>query len=158
MRRKLKMENREIDANMIIKKAPRTNTVRITFSNPQFKKFIFKSRKNVRDTNPNEVKELYINDHLTGYNHKILMNLKTNRKKYTENDPFKSIYSHEGRIFYKLKNQEDEHGTLVKTLAELESLLKTLPKPRVNEASSTSAQTTTNSNVVNNSSVIVRDE
>ena len=57
-----------------------------------------------------------------------------------------------------MKNQEDEHGTLVKTLAELESLLKTLPKPRVNEASSTSAQTTTNSNVVNNSSVIVRDE
>ena len=91
-RTKLKMENRVMDANLLAKKATRANTVRVTLSNRRYKSFLFQTRKKLREETPIECENLYINDHLTPYNHKILIGLKNKRRTFTrENDPFKSI-------------------------------------------------------------------
>ena len=129
LRSKIRMENREIDANMTVRRAQRENTFRITFSHPRFKGFLYKAKKNLRLQNDAETAELYINDHLTALNYQILMGLKKKRKTYSENtDPFKSLYTHNGRIFMKLKIDGEALGKHIKTREEMTALICSLPE------------------------------
>ena len=74
----LKMEPREIDANLTAVKASKDNKVIVCFSHKRFKLFLFKARKNLRSSNEVATKDLYINDNLTTYNFGLLMQLNKN--------------------------------------------------------------------------------
>ena len=128
LRNTLGMENREIDANMQVKRMTRPNTVRITFSDKRFKTMLYKARKRLRTVNERSANQLYINDHLTNYNYRILMDLKKARKRYNCNqDPFQSIYNFEGRIFIKLKENAAEKSQHIRTHEEMMNLIASLP-------------------------------
>ena len=116
-----------MDANLQAKKATRANTVRVTLSNRRYKSFLFQTRKKLREETPIECENLYINDHLTLYNHKILIGLKTKRRTFSrENDPFKSIYTHDGRVFCKLIKDGEREGIHIKTPEDMIQLLQSL--------------------------------
>ena len=131
LERHMKMDSREIDANMTIKKTTRSNTVRLSFSHRRFKTFIYKCNKKLRVENDPITSDLFINDHMTAYNFKILMELKSKRKQYCpENDPFKSIYIHDGRVFIKLKRDQNLNGKHIKLPNDVHDLIRSLPEPR----------------------------
>ena len=92
-RTKLKMENKVMDANLLAKKATRANTVRVTIKQ-EIQKFPIPNQIKATEETPIECENLYINDNLTLYNHKILIGMKTKGRTSTrENYPFKSIYT-----------------------------------------------------------------
>lgn len=120
---RLKMTRREIDANLNVRKARRENTVIVTFSQSRFKNFVFKARKRLREKNE-PVTGLFLNDNLTSYNHKILMELKRKRKNYSQvNDPFSSIYSYDGRVFVKMKNASNTESINIKNLVQMKKFI-----------------------------------
>lgn len=123
---KLKMTSRELDSQFLVRKANRSNTVIVKFSNHRFKKFMFTARKNLRATNSSPP-NMYLNDHLTPYNHKILMELKKRRKMCSSGaDPFKSIYTFDGRVYVKLNNSTDQEGKNIRNIEQMNSLLTTV--------------------------------
>ena len=120
LRNHLKMERREIDANMRIAKFSRANTVLLCLSHKRFKIFLFKSRKKLRDSNPAEPNNLYLNEHLTTSNHQILMSLKKSKKlRLDEGLPtFASVYTFEGKVYVKkVINSSNIDAIFVKTLS-----------------------------------------
>ena len=123
----LKLEGRELDSNLKIRKSQRSNTAIVTFSDKRFKNFVFSARKQLRLSENDNDNTLFINDNLTSYNYNILMKLKNKRKSLeNENNPFKSIYTHDGRVFVKLKRNNDANGTHIKTSSQLTTYLQEL--------------------------------
>ena len=138
---KLQMERREIDSRMQVRKAKRANTAVITFSDIRFKKFAFRARKKLNEVS-NSPSDIFLNDNLTPYNHKILMDLKKTRKSFNQDsDPFKSIYTFDGRVYVKLKNSSNLESQNVKNIEQLNALLNSV-KPNPEAASSSSAPVT----------------
>ena len=128
-RSKLKMPNREIDANLIARKSPKDNKVIITFSDKRFKTFIFKARKKIRDKNQEETDGLFINDHLTTFNYKLLNDLKSERtRRSNEGLPnYEVIYTFNGRIFIKKnKGAPNDDAILIKNHTDYMNLLQSL--------------------------------
>ena len=120
---KLKMERREIDSRLLVRKAKRTNTAIVSFSDQRFKKFAFRARKKIREENESPT-DLFLNDNLTPYNHKILMELKKRRKTFNDDtDPFISIYSFDGRVFIKMKNSTNPESKNIKNMEQMKNLL-----------------------------------
>ena len=122
----MKMDRRNIDANLQAKKSPKQNTVIVIFSQRRFKLFLYSAKKKMREVSDDSYVGLYINDNLTSYNFKILMELKSKRKSYVQSeDPFISIYSFEGKIFVKLKkNSPSSNGDHVKSPPQIRHLLE----------------------------------
>ena len=106
--RTMKMNQREIDANLYAQKSPRLNTVLIKFSDRRFKIFLYSARKRLRNGEGDSLRNLYINEYLTSYNYDILKKLKQEKKRLEENGSpsFASVYSFEGRVFVK-RNLDD---------------------------------------------------
>ena len=118
----LQLENREIDANIRVRKSKRENTLIATFSHQRFKQFVYRARKKIR-TNGND-SNFYLNDNLTSYNHGILMKLKRDRKSYPNtSDPYSSIYSFEGKVYVKLKREPNQNGLHIKDVDQLSKFL-----------------------------------
>ena len=106
----LNMERRDIDANMMVKKVTRENTVLVTFSHRRFKISLFKAKKLIRTNNVSFSSDLYINENLTSYNFKLLMQLKREKRLRTEqNKPsFETVYTFEGKVYVK-QTKEDSN-------------------------------------------------
>ena len=118
----LQLENREIDANIRVRKSKRENTLIATFSHQRFKQFVYRARKKIR-ANGNDL-NFYLNDNLTSYNHGILMKLKRDRKSYPNtSDPYSSIYSFEGKVYVKLKREPNKNGLHIKDVDQLSKFL-----------------------------------
>ena len=104
-------------------------TVLITFSSKIFKLFLYAARKLVnRDITDPKLK-LYVNDNLTQYNHTLLMKLKWERKKLNEEGKpaFETTYSHEGKIYVKLKRTDDKDAAIhIKNSTCIEKLLNSI--------------------------------
>ena len=145
----MQMERRIVDLNLQAKKGHRDNTVIVIFSDKRYKPLMYQAKKALRQNNSPEYHGLFINDDLTSFNFKILMDLKNHRKSIERNeDPFTSIYTRDGRIYIKLKeNDPNANGILVKTPAYLRELqsrnfgqnLETHPPGNSTAASSSSA-------------------
>ena len=100
----LKMDIREVDVNMTVRKI-RDKTVLVNFSSKRYKGFIFSSRKNLRSNSEPITNELYINENLTPYNFKLLKTLKEEKKRRisAENEiKIDSVYTFEGKVFAKV--------------------------------------------------------
>ena len=141
----LKLENREIDSSFRVRKSKRENTVIATFSHVRFKHFVYRARKQLRTDG--DAPNFYLNGNLTSYNYNILMKLKKNRKDITntsDSDPYASIYSFEGKIFVKLKNEQN--GNHIKDLNQLEKHVEEMKQatPPTSQAPTTSASAQAN--------------
>ena len=125
----LKMEPREIDQNMQVRPIGGDKTVLIIFSSTKFKLFLYAARKLVnRDITDPKLK-LYVNDNLTQYNYTLLMKLKWERKKLNEEGKpaFETTYSHEGKIYVKLKRTDDKYAAIhIKNSTCIEKLLNSI--------------------------------
>ena len=77
----LKMNSREIDTAMIVKKSTRNYTINIFFSDLRFKKYLFAARKKLRTENPEATEGLFLNENLTSFNFGLLKKLKSERLK-----------------------------------------------------------------------------
>ena len=64
---KMKLEPREIDANLRVQKIPKEKTLLLILSHERFKKFIFAAKRKLRESRDDVYTGLYINDHLTTY-------------------------------------------------------------------------------------------
>ena len=106
----LNMERRDIDANMMVKKVTRENTVLITFSHRRYKINLFKAKKLIRTSNASFSSDLYINENLTTYNFKLLMQLKREKNlRREQNKPsFETVYTFEGKVYVK-RSKEDSN-------------------------------------------------
>ena len=136
----LLMERRTIDANLTTRKTSKQNSVIATFSAKRFKLFLFKTRKNLRENKHPAFTGFYLNDNLTTYNYKILMALKNKSKTFTsENNPIASIYSHEGRVFVKLKNSLNEPNHIKSPQQCNEFIAKLHSPPRTPSSASNEA-------------------
>ena len=134
----LKLPTRELDNSIQVKKSNRNNTVMVSFSHRRYKGFMYRAKKSLKEANCSDYEGLYINDNLTTYNFKMLMELKDNRKRYTAaEDPFISTYTHDGRIFVKLKEFAVREGVHVKNHTQLREIICKLPTPSANQASET---------------------
>ena len=125
----LKMDNREIDANLQVKKVPRPNTVLIRVSHTRFKRFIYTARKKLRQEDESSTNDLYINDDLTNYNYKILKQLKAEKRRRQEQHlpNFNYVYSFEGKIFVKkLPNTPSSDAIYVSSPSSLDNFLSKL--------------------------------
>ena len=123
LRDTLKLESHQFDANLRVRKSKRDNTVIVTFSHQRFKSFAYRARKKLR-VEGEDVVDLYLNDNLTSYNHKILMELKKKRKIFARSDdPFSTIYSFEGKVFAKLKRDLNMDSIHIKNNNQLERFL-----------------------------------
>ena len=102
----LRMENREIDANMTGRKI-KENTVLLQFSDRRFKGFLFSARKRLRNAQNSICKDLFINENLTPFNFKILKNLKNENKRRNSNGSgkFGNVYSFEGKVYVKYNDK-----------------------------------------------------
>ena len=119
------MEWRQIDANMYVQTTRRPNTILITFSDQRFKSFLFKARKNL----PQQQVPIFINDHLTSYNYKILKLAKEERKRNNESHTnlFETVYSYNGRVFIKRSRSDPAaEAILVKSPENLKEIMKKL--------------------------------
>ena len=119
------MEWWQIDANMYVQATRRPKTILITFSDPRFKNLLFKARNKL----PQQQFPIYINDHLTNYNYKILKLAKEERKRNNENLNclFETVYSYNGRVFIK-KNRSDPtaEAILIKSPESLHEIVNKL--------------------------------
>ena len=120
----MQMERRIVDLDLQAKKGYRDNTVTVIFSDKRYKIFMYQAKKALRQNNCPEYNGLFINDDLTSFNYKILMDLKNYRKSIGRNeDPFTSIYTRDGRIYVKLKESDaTANGVLIKSPAYLQQL------------------------------------
>ena len=75
----MKMVSRSIDANLKVFKSTRENTVKLSFSDIRFKRFIYKARKQLGENHPQLNENLYFNEHLTTLNYNILKKMKSER-------------------------------------------------------------------------------
>ena len=121
--RTMKMNPREIDANLYAQRSPRLNTVLIKFSDKRFKIFSYSARKKLRNEEGDLLRNLYINEYLTSYNYDILKKLKKEKKRLekTGSPSFASVYSFEGRVFVK-RNLDD--GTNQATYVKNPTVMK----------------------------------
>ena len=123
---KMKMDNRMMDANVFVKKTGRPNTILLTFSDKRFKRFLYIARKNLRNSNVESCRELYINEDLTSYNFALLMKLKRERKRRIAQNlaGFESVYTFEGKVFVKRnKNEDNKEAIYIKSEKVLNSFL-----------------------------------
>ena len=99
----MKMERRSVDANLAARKVSRANTLLIRFSDRRYKAFVYSAKKELREENPQLTENLYVNDNLTTYNFKLLMDLKKMRKRRREEGKrtFEVVYSRDGKVFIK---------------------------------------------------------
>ena len=138
----MRMENREIDSNMVIKKSSRDNTISISFSNIRFKRFIFAARKKLRADYPPNCENLYLNENITSYNFSILKKLKTEKKRCLENNLpcFEVLYTFEGRVYIKKQRSLDRREAIcISTNQLLEKFMKDNMVPtRVNSQAASS--------------------
>ena len=121
----MRMEAREIDVNFRVRKVSRNNTVMITFSVKRFKRFLFASRKRLRQNLPEQCESLYVNENLTSYNFSLLRTLKAEKKRRIEANEtsFGSVYSFEGKIFVKKLAATDETASCISTKRDLRTFL-----------------------------------
>ena len=110
----MKMDSRSIDGNLKVFKSTRENTIRLSFSDIRFKRFIYKARKVLRENHPQLNENLYLNEHLTTLNYNILKKLKSERDRRKDRNlaNFDSIYTFEGRVYVK-KNKNDDRSFAV---------------------------------------------
>ena len=140
LRDQLKMDRREIDSNMRIAKFSRANTALLLLSHKRFKIFLFKARKRLRDSNANELNNLYLNEHLTTYNHQILMSLKNSKKLRSGEGlhTFASVYTFEGKVYVKKDNGAyNDDAILVKTPSMAHNLDEQLAATSTEQEAST---------------------
>ena len=143
---KLKMENREIDQNLNVKKSKRNNTVMVTFSDRRFKIFMYRALKKARSTEDNELETLFINDNLTSYNFPILMKLKREKKERTTDKKFcfQSCYSFDGKVYIKmLKTDSNEKAIHVRTTSMMQDIVKGLDNDHKTETAAGPSDITT---------------
>ena len=81
MKNELRMDQRSIDQNMIVKKFSKLNTVHVTFSHRRFKLFLYSAKKRAKTENLPVFSGLYVNDYLTQNNFSLLMELKREKKR-----------------------------------------------------------------------------
>ena len=132
LEQKMKMETREIDANLSAVKAPRDNKIIVTLSHKRYKTFLFKSRKNLRQADEEATKDLFINDNLTTFNFGLLMQLKRERsRRLSENLPnFAVVYTFNGKVFIKIERGANNEDALnIKNASDLSSLVLKLDSP-----------------------------
>ena len=120
----LQMQDRSIDSNFQAKKGHKDNNIIVSFSDKRFKLFLYQAKKRLRQNESQEYQDLFINDDLTPYNFKRLMELKNYRKSFGRNDdPFRSIYTRDGRVYVKLATDDPTtYGTPVKNSSFLQNL------------------------------------
>ena len=111
---RMRMEPREIDTLLSVRKLPRNNTVLIIFSDKRFKKFLFFAKKRLREASPDVCTNLYINDNLTTYNYSILKKLKIEKsRRLSENLPsFDRVYAFDGKIYTKMSSNDPHPSAL----------------------------------------------
>ena len=122
---KLRMSPREIDANMIVSRSSKPNTIVLKCSDRKFKVFVYAARKKLRDQSPDDCAGLYINDNLTSYNYTILKKLKTDSKIRTEaqKTTFATVYTYNGKVFVKrFRSDSSENAIHVRTPLCIEKL------------------------------------
>ena len=125
----MKMERRSIDVNLQVKKTARTNTVLILFSHRRFKAFVYAAKKRLNQDNDRNVSNLYLNENLTSYNFHLLMTLKRERKRRSEEciPNFETVYSFEGKIFTKKKRTDpNDNAVHIKNPSDLNKFLQIL--------------------------------
>lgn len=125
----MKMETREIDANIYVQKTPRDHTLLLILSHQRFKKFIYTARKRLREANDQNYQGLYINDNLTPFNASLLGQLKRERlRRTTENLPtFHSVYSFQGKVYAKrVVGAPSSDAVWIKNIDSMKELLRTL--------------------------------
>ena len=124
---KLKMANREIDANMLVQKTRRNNCVILTLSDKRYKLFLFHAKKSLRQSNDEVCDDLFICDNLTSYNYKMMKTLKQRRrdKNAKLEEIFEVVYSIDGKIFVKIrKSDENKDSVHIKTPKDIDNLLE----------------------------------
>ena len=121
----MRMDRREVDANMYVQFTRHPNTILIHFSDHRFKTFLFRAKKNL----PRNEHPIYINEHLTTYNYGILKLAKEERKRLNENlmGLFETIYTYNGRVFIKKQRTDPSSAAiLIKTPEGLHELIAEL--------------------------------
>ena len=129
LRLQLKMTDREIDANMLVYKSSRPNTVTIKCSDRRFKLFIYCARKKLRSENQSLCENLFINDNLTSFNYSLLKRLKSESKRRIDlhKRSFATVYSYNGKVYVKLcRTDLTENAIHIKYPSCIDSLLRTL--------------------------------
>ena len=99
METKMKMERREIDTSLVAQKSFKPQTILVTLTHIRFKKLLFAAKKKLHVNNDGISTNLYINEHLTSHNLKLLMCLKKIRRRRIEEDApvFSTTYSFDGK-------------------------------------------------------------
>ena len=77
----MKMENREIDANLHAQKTQTPTKILVKLSHHRYKAFIFAARRKMRELSDSYTAELFINENLTPYNFSLMKMLKNERVK-----------------------------------------------------------------------------
>ena len=132
----LQMDSRHIDSNFQARKGHNENNVIVSFSNKRFKIFMYDAKKLLRQSNSPAYQNLFINDDLTPYNFRILMDLKNYRKSIRRaNDPFRSIYTRDGRVFVKMTT---DNATAIGTAVKNPTFLHELKNGSAGQSSGTS--------------------
>ena len=123
---KIKMNEREIDANLKAFKSARDKTTKVIFSHIRFKKFLFAARRKMFLDDRDACQNLYINENLTPYNYDILKTLKREKKRREENNEpnLDAVYTFEGRVFVKkVRTDSKTPGTVISSRKSLENFL-----------------------------------
>ena len=129
LRHQLKMTDREIDANMLVFKSSRPNTVTIKCSDRRFKLFIYCARKKLRSENQSLCENLFINDNLTSFNYSLLKRLKNESKRRNDvhKKSFATVYSYNGKVYVKLcRTDSTENAIHIRYPSCIDSFLRTL--------------------------------
>ena len=129
MAQTLRMNPREIDANLTANKASKSNSVILNMSHRRFKLFLYKARKTLRDNENDPTTGLYMNDNLTSHNFNLFMMLKNEKKRRSENNlkNFDTLYTIDGKIFVKISRQMANNETVhIKNRSDYESFLSKL--------------------------------
>ena len=126
---KMGLSSRELDTNMIVRKTNRNNTALLTVSDTRFKTFLYRARTKLRSAKAALSTDLYLNDNLTSYNFKILMDLKRDRKRRkSDNMPhLESIYSFDGKVYVKkARTDSNKLATWVKDCSVMRRVMSSV--------------------------------
>ena len=125
----LRMTNPETDGRMYVTKLRDTNSVLITLSDHRFKKILFHAKKQLRETNFDVYKSLFVNDNLTSLHYSLFKKVKSEKNRRSELglESFEAVYTLQGKVLVKkLRSRGYENSIQIPTNSALNQYVTSL--------------------------------